>query len=96
MAQAADKHTNLCSTAGRPRVPRERHTSPEVQRRAQGVERNPHKFCDARAQVWGAEKVPCKPLPSKHQPAVQGRTSVKKLQQKFKGTSRDLAAVRIC
>ena len=42
-------------------------------------------LCDAERRFGELRKVPCKPLPSKHQPAVQGRTRVKKLQQKFKG-----------
>ena len=34
-------NTNLCSTTGRPREPRERHTSPEVQRAGSGCAKKP-------------------------------------------------------
>ena len=70
LARGADRKAHKSRGAeGGLRVWKETHTS----------------LCDAERRFGELRKTPCKPLPSKHQPAVQGRTRVQKLQQKLKG-----------
>ena len=83
-----ERHTNLFSTH-KQRVgqgaERKTYKPHDIEDELRGLREGHTSLCNTEGRVREPRKDQHKPLLSKLQPAVQGRTRVQKLQQKFKG-----------